>query len=164
MQRKVLSLFLVLTPLCFASRTVDTWQTPRDRYHIPLLAQTPAPKPLQVPKRPPSPEPPYQDVFQVHPPVLTPAGHFAASRKTPEDGSKSGNEQICTELLMDHSFGFSYGHPFIGWVPLCVTAMQQLTCCRELYSAKLHFQPGRSQSDRGLQRTAIRPACFVVFG
>ena len=43
--------------------------------------------------------------FQVEAPVLTPSG--------------SGDEYGCiyTKLLMDHSFGYSYGVPFVGKLP-----------------------------------------------
>lgn len=62
-----------------------------------------------------------QDVFQVHPPVLTSAGPEASNLSS--DGStdqdKTGNDLLdhgpaCKSLLMEHSFGFSYGHPFVG--------------------------------------------------
>ncbi len=41
-------------------------------------------------------------VFQVHEPVLTPVG--------PSDQ----NGCVYAELLMEHSFAFSYGRPFVG--------------------------------------------------
>jgi len=44
-------------------------------------------------------------VFQVHEPVLTPAA--------PSDQYGC----VYTELLMEHSFAFSYGKPFVGQLP-----------------------------------------------
>ena len=43
--------------------------------------------------------------FEVYQPVLTPTG------------SSDQYGCIYTELLMDHSFGFSYGMPFVGMRP-----------------------------------------------
>lgn len=59
------------------------------------------------------------ECFQVAPPVLTPQG--ASYEVTESDGSETfqstGNSsptESCTVLLMEHSFGYSYGMPFIG--------------------------------------------------
>lgn len=62
------------------------------------------------------------NVFQVYQPVLSPFG--VVDNTINSDGSSntttldaSGQASGCTKLLMDHSFGFSYGHPFVGMVP-----------------------------------------------
>ena len=62
-----------------------------------------------------------EDVFQVHPPVLTPAGAYVQGNTSDgpphrpcvrDDRARVGKE--CTRILMEHSFGFSYGHPYVG--------------------------------------------------
>jgi hypothetical protein len=57
--------------------------------------------------------------FQVYQPVLTPSG--PSDDTVSEDGSSNtttiepwATTSSCTNLLMEHSFGFSYGHPFVG--------------------------------------------------
>lgn len=64
---------------------------------------------------------PLQDVFQVHAPVLTPAGPYAidGSSDASEDGPLSHQGEaskgpVCARVLMEHSFGNSYGHPYVG--------------------------------------------------
>lgn len=59
------------------------------------------------------------ECFQVAPPVLTPDG--ASYQATESDGSEvfldagnSASTESCTVLLMEHSFAWSYGMPFIG--------------------------------------------------
>lgn len=59
------------------------------------------------------------ECFQVAPPVLTPRG--ASYQATERDGSEvfldagnSASKEACTVLLMEHSFAWSYGMPFIG--------------------------------------------------
>ncbi|KAH8910995.1 hypothetical protein BR93DRAFT_873525 [Coniochaeta sp. PMI_546] len=59
------------------------------------------------------------ECFQVAPPVLTPRG--ASYQATESDGSEvfldagnSASKEVCTVLLMEHSFAWSYGMPFIG--------------------------------------------------
>ena len=74
------------------------------------------------------------ECFQVHEPVLTAAGWSTKSVADDEkaweeeekkygedeedklDGEFSAGSQAksCSVLLMEHSFGFSYGHPFVG--------------------------------------------------
>ncbi|KAI9887541.1 MAG: hypothetical protein M1823_000632 [Watsoniomyces obsoletus] len=116
MQLNHLSSILFFGVFCFTSVAARTEETPFDGEQRELFAPPPpAQKPLQVPRRPPSPNSPYQNVFQVHPPVLTPAGPFAASNwRGPQNNDQSGKKHVCAEVLVDHSFGFSYGHPFIG--------------------------------------------------
>jgi hypothetical protein len=57
--------------------------------------------------------------FQVYQPVLTPSG--PSDDTVSEDGSPNtitiepwAPTGSCTKLVMEHSFGFSYGHPFVG--------------------------------------------------
>jgi hypothetical protein len=59
------------------------------------------------------------EVFQVYQPVLTPSG--PTDEIISSDGSSNTtaiisteNGSSCTQLLMEYSFGFSYGHPFVG--------------------------------------------------
>jgi hypothetical protein len=59
------------------------------------------------------------EVFQVYQPVLTPLG--ATDETTLGNGgentttiAQAAASSSCEVLLMDHSFGFSYGIPFVG--------------------------------------------------
>jgi hypothetical protein len=58
------------------------------------------------------------EVFQVYQPVLTQPA--AASKTDLHDGSEdkeasaAASAKSCEVLLMEHSFGFSYGKPFVG--------------------------------------------------
>ncbi|KAB5535148.1 peptide N-acetyl-beta-D-glucosaminyl asparaginase amidase A-domain-containing protein [Coniochaeta sp. 2T2.1] len=55
------------------------------------------------------------ECFQVAPRVLTPEG--AAESDDSEvvmDAGNSASGEVCTQLLMEHSFANSYGQPFIG--------------------------------------------------
>lgn len=59
------------------------------------------------------------EVFQVYQPVLTPDGPTAETISS--DGSlntttieSTEHDVSCTKLLMEHSFGWSYGIPFVG--------------------------------------------------
>jgi hypothetical protein len=62
------------------------------------------------------------NVFQVYQPVLGPFGVIdntissdGLSNTTTIDATEHASS--CTKLLMEYSFGFSYGHPFVGTVP-----------------------------------------------
>jgi hypothetical protein len=72
--------------------------------------------PAQHFKRAPTPS--LLEVFQIHPPVLTVANNGALQITDDSNNSNSGNygnnHQICEEVLAVHSFGYSYGQPFIG--------------------------------------------------
>ncbi|GAB7321979.1 hypothetical protein MBLNU13_g03040t1 [Cladosporium sp. NU13] len=65
-----------------------------------------------------APAPFLLEVFQIHPPVLTVANNGAL--QITDDSTKFGsqnydqNHAICEKVLVVHSFGYSYGHPFIG--------------------------------------------------
>jgi hypothetical protein len=57
--------------------------------------------------------------FQVHQPIWTPSGWTTQTKSKHEDCSATSDaasygSESCSVLLMEHSFGFSYGHPFIG--------------------------------------------------
>ena len=58
------------------------------------------------------------EVFQVYPPLLTaPTSATDAIPQEPNDHAFHGTTQSvedCTVVLMEHSFGFSYGKPFVG--------------------------------------------------
>lgn len=64
------------------------------------------------------------EVFQVYQPVLTPKG--VTDETTLSNGAENTTTIAATEstsacelLLMDHSFGFSYGLPFVGNAVSC---------------------------------------------
>jgi hypothetical protein len=67
------------------------------------------------------------DVFQVYTPV-----------HVPQDAS-------CVVKLMDHSFGFSYGKPFVGEFDATGHDLSDLP--RHLLAATLRVQPSRSKVD-----------------
>lgn len=61
---------------------------------------------------------PLLEVFQVYPPVLTVArnGALEITDDTPGEGAQSTGsyQSVCEEVLAVHSFGYSYGQPFIS--------------------------------------------------
>jgi hypothetical protein len=65
-----------------------------------------------------APAPSLLEVFQIHPPVLTVADNGAL--QITDDNVNSGsqsygqNHPVCEKVLAEHSFGYSYGHSFIG--------------------------------------------------
>lgn len=81
------------------------------------------------------------EVFQVYQPVLTPSG--PTHQTISSDGSSNTTtiestetSSSCTLLLMEHSFGFSYGHPFVGMFSVQKKHTKMLTVAnRQLYSA-----------------------------
>ncbi|KAB5577673.1 peptide N-acetyl-beta-D-glucosaminyl asparaginase amidase A-domain-containing protein [Coniochaeta sp. 2T2.1] len=55
------------------------------------------------------------ECFQVAPPVLTPKGATESDGlEVFMDAGNSASGEVCTQLLMEHSFANSYGQPFIG--------------------------------------------------
>jgi hypothetical protein len=58
------------------------------------------------------------EVFQIHPPVLTVANNGAL--QITDDRTNTGsqtydhNHAVCEKVLVVHSFGYSYGHPFVA--------------------------------------------------
>ena len=62
--------------------------------------------------------------FQVYEPVLTPSG--AAGE--------------CTQLLMDHVFAYSYGHPFIGILARAIGRSGSVDISRAIHSSGLRLQ------------------------
>jgi len=65
-----------------------------------------------------APAPSLLEVFQFHPPVLTVTNDGALAITDDSTNSNSGNydntHAVCEEVLVVHSFGYSYGQPFIG--------------------------------------------------
>ena len=61
---------------------------------------------------------PLLEVFQVYPPVVSTGvtGVAQDPENTPSGSSTPENEQHsqCQQILVVHSFGFSYGQPFVG--------------------------------------------------
>lgn len=68
--------------------------------------------------RAPAPASSLLEVFQIHPPVLTVNNNGALATTDDSNNSNSGNydrnHAICEKVLAVHSFGYSYGQPFIG--------------------------------------------------
>jgi hypothetical protein len=58
------------------------------------------------------------EVFQIHPPVLTVTNNGALAITDDNNNSNGGhhenNQTICEKVLAVHSFGYSYGQPFIA--------------------------------------------------
>jgi hypothetical protein len=74
------------------------------------------------------------EVFQVYQPVLMNAGEVDHANY--RDGSSqkaileaSGPVSNCTKLLMEYSFGFSYGRPFVGMSWTLSTPTSVLIAC-----------------------------------
>jgi hypothetical protein len=65
-----------------------------------------------------APTPSLLEVFQIHPPVLTVANNGALQITDDSNNFNSGNygnnHEVCEKALAVHSFGYSYGQPFIG--------------------------------------------------
>lgn len=81
--------------------------------------------------------PPLVD-FQVYEPVLVP------------------QSARCTELLMSHVFGFSYGKPFVGSaLKLRLLYGPVITEHRQLYSTAMFLQSGYDELHRHEQRSPI---------
>ena len=87
---------------------------------------------------------PILECFQVYQPVLTPSG--ATDDTLSSDGlentttiASASSGSSCELLLMEHSFAFSYGMPFVGLLRhyLLVTNVDP---DRELHTAKLQVQ------------------------
>lgn len=61
--------------------------------------------------------PKFLEVFQVYAPILTkPIADQEINPEEPSDHESSStlSSESCDVLLMEHSFGFSYGKPFVG--------------------------------------------------
>jgi len=65
-----------------------------------------------------APAPSLLEVFQIHPPVLTVNNNGALTitddSTNPNSGNHDNNHATCEKVLAVHSFGYSYGQPFIG--------------------------------------------------
>lgn len=76
-------------------------------------------------------QPEVLEVFQVYPPVAVNGS-----------GSNGGD---CKVLVMEHSFGYSYGKPFVGLLALSISprcnASLTWRSVRKLHSANLRIQP-----------------------
>jgi hypothetical protein len=85
------------------------------------------------------------ECFQVAEPILTPNG---ASYQSSADNGSTVTTQItngppqgaCTVLLMDHSFGNSYGAPFVGKENTVTACLQEYwaTCLTSFMQAHIH--------------------------
>jgi len=96
--------------------------------------------------------------FQVYQPVLTPSvATGAIIVSTGEDNSTtvaSLSGSVCEVLLMDYSFGYSYGMPFIG--KNCSSrAIIIANSCRNLYATQLQIQPSQHELHSDFKRKAV---------
>lgn len=82
---------------------------------------------------------PILEVFQVYQPVLTPTGLIDETISS--DGianttslTSPNSTTACSKVLMDHSFGYSYGQPFVGKTPyFCIIAISLRYYCKDLW-------------------------------
>ena len=93
------------------------------------------------------------EVFQVYKPV-------------PDLYQDDPKKVVCQETLMNHVFGWSYGHPYIGNCLLQLVDSSIFVLLadlhRQLHSSSLRFQPCHDQS-HGCQRwKTVRSACTYV--
>ncbi len=105
---------------------------------------------------------PILEVFQVYLPVLAPYG---ITDQTTESNGSSNTTSIgsaetsatCTQLLMEYSFGFSYGHPFVGMFFHLQGHFYQMltTITRQLFSAIMPIQSSCHELYCHFSRTAI---------
>lgn len=124
---------------------------------------------------------PLQEVFQIHAPVLTTAGPLTVDEDASDDGwvdvssdgdaamngahggngHESGTDEgqgACTVVLMEHSFGQSYGRPFVGrltgrcWL---ASTCSSLKCPRTISASPVRIQSGDPQSHRHVKRPAV---------
>lgn len=102
------------------------------------------------------------ETFQVYQPVFTPSG--AIDETTSPSGfgitttiAQTAPSTSCSVVLMDHSFGYSYGMPFVGksTKPVCSTILTSLS--RILHSSSMQIQQGYDELHRHLQGPPIRP-------
>ena len=102
-----------------------------------------------------------QNVLQVYPPVLTPSGYLRSSPAHSSEASQDGlNENDCRQVLVKHSFGFSYGHPFVGWFftssSLVSSSTSPLTTdSRAISASVMRLQPGGAETQRHVQGPSI---------
>jgi hypothetical protein len=95
------------------------------------------------------------NVFQVHQPVFV--------TQSSNNGPNGGSPASCTVLLMEHSFGWSYGMPFVGKIPIFDLSNLNSNLHRELYPSFLRVQSRRYEFYRHVERQTIRPPRFDVF-
>ena len=101
------------------------------------------------------------ECFQVYQPVLFPSG--AVDGTVTSDGSENTTTiaptapaSSCEVLLMKHSFGFSYGIPFVGMLPLLpYHSTVLIDNPRRLYTSKLQVQPRGDELHCHLERSSI---------
>jgi hypothetical protein len=113
---------------------------------------------------------PVLEVFQVYQPVLAPSG---PTDQTIDNNGSPNTTAIgyaetsvsCTKLLMEYSFGFSYGHPFVGTFFRGRRHFQSVltTINRQLYSAIMSIQSGRHELYCYLAWPTIRSTGLDVF-
>ena len=113
-----IALIWLLRACYFAKPGNEEAETPSAGFEL-VKYQAPAAAAAAAPAATPSTG--ILNVFQVYQPVLTPSG--ATDETTLSDGkdtattiAPTSSESSCQVLLMDHSFQFSYGKPFVGMV------------------------------------------------
>jgi len=104
--------------------------------------------------------------FQVYPPVLTPYSPLGNDLVLADGAAVSAvgvvsDAKACVvnQTLMVHTFGQSYGQPFVGLFAslegLQTTRESLLTCYRILYSTKVQIQQSHLQLDSDLGWTSV---------
>jgi hypothetical protein len=101
------------------------------------------------------------ECFQVYQPVLFPSG--AVDETVTSDGSDNtttiaptASASSCEVLLMEHSFGFSYGIPFVGMplrLPYYSTVLTDIP--RRLQTSILQVQPRGNELHCHFERSSI---------
>ncbi len=101
----VVVLGIVLALLLLGTTSHSRCWTPSRVWSFPALLSTALAKDVEPVVSPAPGLDPLLSVFEVHEPVLVP---------TSSNGATNGASGGCSVLLMEHSFGFSYGVPFVG--------------------------------------------------
>lgn len=88
------------------------------------LVKNDAPTLTTIPLVSAAPQIPFQEVFQVHQPVLTPEGVVDSTTNLKGSVETSlidvtREATSCSQVLMEHDFAFSFGLPFVGMSLIC---------------------------------------------
>lgn len=100
------------------------------------------------------------ETFQVYQPVFTPSGAIDETISSNGSGNTTtiaptAQSTSCQVVLMDHSFGFSYGIPFVGQSSQTSRLSSLTSQCRSLHSTSMQVHPGHDEFHSHLQRTPI---------
>lgn len=88
----------------------------------PNLVKKDGPTITTIPLTSATPQSPFQEVFQVYQPVLTPQGVIDSTINSTGSSETSLIDATtvatsCSQVLMVHDFAFSFGLPFVGMFP-----------------------------------------------